>query len=477
MFRKTIKASSKIVKTVADKVSSPKKKPTLLTNKKFTLELELKSEASEACGLIKLSKNPEKMDAEKLKKLLNNRAAYILYKSEIYYVNRDFIFTKLNISKMPNTIKDIFPKAKDTCVMAENIVLKTITLFIGHAHSVSKKNTLFLTMHNGFFTYEATDIDGGFVEGVITCNDINHEITVTTTIDEIYEDPNACGRIMAIAMEKRICRDHKSEMIASYEQGIANDPVARQQYSEFENDRILESSTLQISCELDESKRRYVEDVISDDLPDYSPPSLDDDIPNDLPPSWDDSLKINTIEVKEEVKEEIKEEVKEEIKEEIKEFPPIDLKEELIFETIPFDEDKTIKQETVTENKQPISPIPLSLFNNPSIQVDKLKQRLLEENKYLSTFMEAHNKKRQNEWFQCARRTELTGNEKLEAVLEHAFKNNRSKQVLIDLSWMNSDGIITETAPQVVKNCYLRVKLKQHSALLEPEKEKLNINI
>jgi len=68
-------------------------------------------------------------------------------------------------------------------------------------------------------------------------------------------------------------------------------------------------------------------------------------------------------------------------------------------------------------------------------------------------FNKAHQGKRDDQFFQCFRSTELTGSETLAEILKHAAKeNNRSRKVCVDLGWMNEDGTITKDAPQPVKD-------------------------
>lgn len=69
-------------------------------------------------------------------------------------------------------------------------------------------------------------------------------------------------------------------------------------------------------------------------------------------------------------------------------------------------------------------------------------------------FLINYRKKLDKEIFKFFRQSTISNETTLTDILAHgAEKNNRTRQVLIELNWMDSNGNITENAPSIVKEC------------------------
>lgn len=76
--------------------------------------------------------------------------------------------------------------------------------------------------------------------------------------------------------------------------------------------------------------------------------------------------------------------------------------------------------------------------------------------KFADVFKKKHSELRKNAyWGLGITNTNLSGNETLSEILEHAKKeNNRSREACVKLGWMNKDGSLHNDAPQIVRENY-----------------------
>lgn len=77
------------------------------------------------------------------------------------------------------------------------------------------------------------------------------------------------------------------------------------------------------------------------------------------------------------------------------------------------------------------------------------------EKECVEAFNDAHQARRQSEYFKFARSSKIEYKETLDQILKHAASgDNRSRKVCIDLKWMDNKGELLESAPGVVKDAF-----------------------
>jgi hypothetical protein len=93
------------------------------------------------CDLVWMSNNPETMTVEERKNVLRKNAAYVLFESQLFYINEKFTCTKLDVSD-PSKLQSIFPNELDKIVKSEPDKLLEITALTGHSFSMTPRAEL-----------------------------------------------------------------------------------------------------------------------------------------------------------------------------------------------------------------------------------------------------------------------------------------------------------------------------------------------
>jgi hypothetical protein len=88
-------------------------------------------------GLLRSSQNPKTMMTKELQRVLQNKPAYVLFNSELFYVNHHFKVTELKLntklnSSDRNLLLSLFPNEENHLANASRKNLKTITSLTGH---------------------------------------------------------------------------------------------------------------------------------------------------------------------------------------------------------------------------------------------------------------------------------------------------------------------------------------------------------
>lgn len=97
----------------------------------------------------------------------------------------------------------------------------------------------------------------------------------------------------------------------------------------------------------------------------------------------------------------------------------------------------------------------------------------MDREKLRKQFLKKHSDLCKSESFQFFRSTEVSEKLCLRDILKHAHENdNRSREVCIDLGWMNQDGTLKEGAPLEIRA--IHDEWKARDARSENRKESLN---
>ena len=102
-----------------------------------------------------------------------------------------------------------------------------------------------------------------------------------------------------------------------------------------------------------------------------------------------------------------------------------------------------------------IRPAEIAFLMGHTLVLDKFKNLYNTEEKCLNEFYMLHFKKCADAFFTSSIKSGLKGNENLAEIIKHALlKNNRSRQVFVELGWMDLEGNLTEIAPQPMVDNY-----------------------